>query len=1131
MYAIELKKLLDEAKKRAKETKAVKTSFWGSPICPPLFKKIDDIGQHAFKKDFDPNVDQMREILLAIIEYRESPEAKKQPWLTEFFDKLYSASFNAFLVEAIQLEINYAKLPPSNMLFYKYPNFRIIYSNLQTLTREVINPTYFLTAINARSRQLKEGVAPLFEKGGNDWIGKDWILILEKNGLLYQRYVDLVASCLDYCDPSELILQLIFLRRQHLLTLENIKILQNLSMQKKNPIWAIKIFILLNHAVLLEANREFFELEEEGDQAGSIYAINADQAEMLLSALESLDYSFPTALTQQAFDVLRLTCTPDCPPLSPVLTYTLKKLNRLTLSSEHKEQLIMLFRKYRDQLNQSGLHQALTVFSSWGSPTYLTQTQFEIIMQHEDKNRYAVALIMKRISGRKINFEDEFNQTFLKSVRDPSRILAFISLRFFFNRHFEENYFSIATYHAIFSEISPRYLGHLNIETFGQAEFDEMIRICGRHAENEPEAVHLVNQYLAGLFQEEGAQLTYKQSVHNVAVEKSAKQSAEKLFKIYREKIAGENLDQVLKDVQRWIGQLGGDDTHPLCLMQALPTIEKHPPGILSIITPEGLFQRDPGKNYLEYKQIVTATELRSLKLKRLLREAQPLSPEVMKCIDESKLSDQEWRKLDEFITKHPVPEQQGRTRTNQVLIDENAIAKRFFKRLHDPKDALYGFKVEINSDKEEFSVPQLLALIWVGLQDRIKQGQNQEDAYAKFLKGLHEIQRGYNLVPGSLDVEEPRTPGVAIEDDPAIKEDSPICNGGTFNGLVKILHSIHPDVEITFQSHTLALLECPLHFTAQLKEYLKSFAAQHNAQEALGLAQQLRKEIEEEKFTAEHWDNIRNATAIAMAEEFDILYQEHREKDPKLQMMLTSLADLCNEDGVKNALELFLKEGPDIPQKEKEKEVPTPRLREMPPLIKDEEAEREHQNAQKDKGKQKQLFNPSPIPTSQEKPALSLISSLLCDENGAGPINPEPIFSVPGAPALLATEQNQGQAVFNEKQRQKQLHIGHLEQYRKDRSEEAKRDGKELSKHYLHWYARFFGGFDGQTKDETAQYVIDLLHGQISEITYTSRHRAASKDRRLGRLIKAIIDDGLLTENNLEINQNKVAAYAELSC
>ena len=107
----------------------------------------------------------------------------------------------------------------------------------------------------------------------------------------------------------------------------------------------------------------------------------------------------------------------------------------------------------------------------------------------------------------------------------------------------------------------------------------------------------------------------------------------------------------------------------------------------------------------------------------------------------------------------------------------ERAIEKRAITYLID-------MPFDFTDPVSQVTTKELLALSWCAIHDDTKRIGTLDDAQTRFLEGLYDVQRAYNLSP-------------TFEDRGG--EDKRACASGTFNKLVSVLVGVHPDVNIEY--------------------------------------------------------------------------------------------------------------------------------------------------------------------------------------------------------------------------------------------------------------------------------------------------------------------------------------------
>lgn len=169
----------------------------------------------------------------------------------------------------------------------------------------------------------------------------------------------------------------------------------------------------------------------------------------------------------------------------------------------------------------------------------------------------------------------------------------------------------------------------------------------------------------------------------------------------------------------------------------------------------------------------------------------------------------------------------------------KQSVAKRAIERL---------IRVDYTDNESQTNIRQLLALIYMAINDKDMRKGTMEDAYACFTDSLNDIQRGYNN-PQESD-----------------GRDLPICLGGTFNKLTESLVGIHPDVEIKFISHELAAVK----FQKIVYEEAKNHIAAHRQTRGYNA---LIAKLEEDGVEV-IWEQIKPSVHQRLFDEFKSLYQ-----------------------------------------------------------------------------------------------------------------------------------------------------------------------------------------------------------------------------------------------------------------
>ena len=181
----------------------------------------------------------------------------------------------------------------------------------------------------------------------------------------------------------------------------------------------------------------------------------------------------------------------------------------------------------------------------------------------------------------------------------------------------------------------------------------------------------------------------------------------------------------------------------------------------------------------------------------------------------------------------------------------KNRVAKRCIERITEV-DYIY------TDDKSGITTRQLLALIFLAISDNDQRIGSYENAMVRFVQGLYEIQRGYNLDGDGEDNG---------------KDDRPICTGGTFNKLIATLVGVHPDFEIRYITRETAALKLPKVVQEEAMLYLSQLANPQTIKDLLAFTK-LIAEIKKDGVTV-IYDKIKPKITKRMFEEFKSLYRE----------------------------------------------------------------------------------------------------------------------------------------------------------------------------------------------------------------------------------------------------------------
>ena len=176
----------------------------------------------------------------------------------------------------------------------------------------------------------------------------------------------------------------------------------------------------------------------------------------------------------------------------------------------------------------------------------------------------------------------------------------------------------------------------------------------------------------------------------------------------------------------------------------------------------------------------------------------------------------------------------------------KNRVAKRCIERITEV-DYIY------TDDKSGITTRQLLALIFLAISDNDQRIGSYENAMARFVQGLYEIQRGYNLNGDGEDNG---------------KDDSPICTGGTFNKLIATLVGVHPDFEIRYITRETAALKLPKVVQEEAMLYLTTLKKEMEPSDFTKLIAEIKKDG-----VAVIYSKIEPKITDRMFEEFKSLY------------------------------------------------------------------------------------------------------------------------------------------------------------------------------------------------------------------------------------------------------------------
>lgn len=165
-------------------------------------------------------------------------------------------------------------------------------------------------------------------------------------------------------------------------------------------------------------------------------------------------------------------------------------------------------------------------------------------------------------------------------------------------------------------------------------------------------------------------------------------------------------------------------------------------------------------------------------------------------------------------------------------------------------------------------SIRQLIALVWVALNDDVLCTAPRQDAMRKMIIGLYDIQRGYNLTEDFREVN-------------TQSPDRAICTSGTFNKLMEIPWGIHPLVQLIYLTTQLAGQRIPKAVMELVREHLADMPeGEAKSEDDRTELKKLVNSLMEEGVVIV-WDKIKLKLAKRIYEEYGTLY-EGGIKDPK---------------------------------------------------------------------------------------------------------------------------------------------------------------------------------------------------------------------------------------------------------
>ena len=211
-------------------------------------------------------------------------------------------------------------------------------------------------------------------------------------------------------------------------------------------------------------------------------------------------------------------------------------------------------------------------------------------------------------------------------------------------------------------------------------------------------------------------------------------------------------------------------------------------------------------------------------------------------------------------------------TGVSKEWIPINEAAKRCIKRLVQVTEL-----AQFLDKPSSVCLFELIALIWTGIGDEENLLGSVEDAKKAFVRGLYEIQRGYNINSKDVDTGGP---------------DKSICAGGTFNKFIQAMAGVLPDCEIIFITKHTATLK----FTALVIEEAFNFLNEFplNSTDAIKEFMSLLSDIEEEvRAVGPVWEKISDKVSASMLDQFSKIYKGGA-ADPDFQGLMSAAEYLC---------------------------------------------------------------------------------------------------------------------------------------------------------------------------------------------------------------------------------------------
>lgn len=159
-------------------------------------------------------------------------------------------------------------------------------------------------------------------------------------------------------------------------------------------------------------------------------------------------------------------------------------------------------------------------------------------------------------------------------------------------------------------------------------------------------------------------------------------------------------------------------------------------------------------------------------------------------------------------------------------------------------------------------STRELVALLWVAINDETKRTGSLKDAQQCMIEALYESQREYNLSAAGIDN--------------VLLPDSPACAGGTFNKFIEKFTGIHNDVELLMITQESATLKFQALVKSEALAHLKQLQSDGKIDDLSRLLGEIMAS-DNENAAGPLWDAIAERVADKLFEEFKSLYGDDK--------------------------------------------------------------------------------------------------------------------------------------------------------------------------------------------------------------------------------------------------------------